>query len=87
MVNNLEQKRFSPRFRKRERVTIMNFDGETTYKGTLVNISRTGAMLAVKDPEALPDQFDVMIKNTKMTYQCQVIWRDKTHLGIAFMQL
>jgi hypothetical protein len=50
------------------------------------NLSATGACLAVPNPAAIPEQFDLLIKPELLKRHCRVAWRTADRIGIRFVE-
>jgi hypothetical protein len=51
---------------------------------TLSDVSKSGARLAVSDPSAVPDEFEILFKDDLRKW-CRVMRRSETHVGIKFV--
>jgi hypothetical protein len=53
---------------------------------TLIDISQTGARLAMRDPAAAPDEFLLRLALGRQALRhCAVVWRDGSSLGVRFI--
>jgi len=51
----------------------------------MVDVSAFGARLELKDVEAIPDQFTLVLSHDeRLRRQCKVVWRSKDAIGIEF---
>lgn len=51
----------------------------------LIDLSRSGAKLAVDDPAQLPDRFTLWLSRYgHPRYPCQVVWRTADSVGVRF---
>ncbi len=48
------------------------------------NISEGGACLAIADPRAVPDDFDLIFDSGYGTRHCRVVWRTESRIGVEF---
>jgi hypothetical protein len=48
------------------------------------DISLGGACLELKDPEKIPDSFDLIIGPSERRRPCDVAWRRENRIGVAF---
>jgi PilZ domain len=73
-------KRGAPRKNIRWGGIILDTDGAVVTQCTMVDVSASGAKLAVKKPSALPNTFNLLLsKKGGVRRQCEVVWRaDKT---------
>lgn len=68
---------------RKVRIGLISFnDGVMRCKTR--EITASGAILAVTDPLALPDRFDLVVPSENLVKGCSVIWRDTRRLGVAF---
>jgi len=52
---------------------------------TLVDISPSGAKVAVRDATELPPTFALLLtRDGKQNFSCRIVWRNTETLGIAF---
>jgi hypothetical protein len=52
---------------------------------TVINISDTGAKLAVEAPHEIPDDFTILLSANGHPYRrCHLIWRSAAHVGVTF---
>ena len=52
---------------------------------TLVDISASGAKLALDDATEVPSTFDLRLtRDGKSNFSCRIVWRNTDALGIAF---
>ena len=79
-------KRGAPRKNIRWGGTILDTDGAVVTRCTMVNVSASGAKLAVKEPSALPNTFNLVL-STKgdVRRQCEVVWRADKTIGVRFV--
>ena len=63
----------------------MAIDGDKLHGCVLSNISDGGARLDVDDPQAMPEQFMLVLSGTSgARRRCRVIWRGPGQVGVAF---
>jgi len=48
------------------------------------NATRTGAKLTVKDPNKLPDHFNLSIPSKGKTFRARIKWREANQIGVEF---
>ena len=80
-------KRDSERRRLHEPIeaVIANVDGSFHVGCVTIDISESGARLAVREPVQVPDQFILLLsKDAHVQRQCEVVWRDGNMLGVRF---
>jgi hypothetical protein len=52
---------------------------------TVLDISETGAKIAVDAPHEIPDDFTILLSAHGYPYRrCHLIWRSAAHVGVAF---
>jgi hypothetical protein len=61
---------------------LMNAAG-VEHKCTVLDISASGARIAVARPKSLPD--DVLVCIRRRIHKCKVIWRSDCEIGVAFV--
>ncbi|MBF0679548.1 MAG: PilZ domain-containing protein [Devosia sp.] len=49
---------------------------------TILNVSRSGVMIALPEDIALPDRISLIVGT--MLQPCEVVWRDGTSAGLRF---
>jgi hypothetical protein len=60
-------------------------DGSELQSCRIIDISGTGARLKVLQPEALPDQFLLLLSHDGKLYRlCSVVWRRDQAVGVQF---
>ena len=51
----------------------------------ILDVSDTGARLEAKQPDAVPDRFDLLLsQNGAPRRDCRVVWRDGKQVGVTF---
>jgi hypothetical protein len=50
------------------------------------DISDGGAKLSVPDENKVPDNFILILKNTRIRRKCNVIWRSRRSVGLQFTE-
>lgn len=50
------------------------------------NLSQDGAMIVLSDAVAAPADFDIMIRHKGDSRRARIVWRDRDHIGIQFLQ-
>jgi hypothetical protein len=59
--------------------------GLPTRECTVIDISDTGAKLAVDAPHEIPDDFTILLSAHGHPYRrCHLVWRSAAHVGVAF---
>lgn len=48
------------------------------------NLSKTGAALEVASPLGIPEEFVLSIPADYLKFQCRVVWRKPTRIGVRF---
>lgn len=62
-------------------------DGSRLLTCTLVDISTSGAKLAVEAADAIPDRFSLRLSRFgHPRYSCQTVWRNANLIGVTFAQ-
>ena len=52
---------------------------------TLIDISASGAKVALDDAAQIPSTFDLhLTRDGKQNFSCRIVWRNTEALGIAF---
>jgi methyl-accepting chemotaxis protein len=76
------------RKQKRRAVYIqvqLNRPGQQNLRCTLVDVSETGARLAVKDVTEVPDRFTIVMTARGVPYRkCRLVWRGANEVGVSF---
>jgi len=81
----MSEHRKSPR-RRTYKVARIAFQGERAQNHCLVrDLSDTGACLGIENPIGIPDSFNLVFDSGEPSRMCQVIWRNKKQIGIAFL--
>ena len=61
-------------------------DGSELQSCRIIDISGTGARLGVLQPEALPDEFLLLLSHDgKLSRLCSVVWRRDKSVGVQFI--
>jgi hypothetical protein len=55
-----------------------------TVRCVILNISEDGACLLVRDADAVPPVFQLMIDQAKTIHRCRVKWSTGNRLGVVF---
>ncbi|QPF81807.1 PilZ domain-containing protein [Bradyrhizobium genosp. L] len=80
----MEEKRRHPRTEVNEPAYVSS--GGSVMHCVVVNISAEGAAIEVANPAYVPDRFRlVMANDASVVYDSQVIWRQKTRIGLSFI--
>jgi hypothetical protein len=60
-------------------------DGLRLRNCRLIDISDSGAKLAIEDDDEIPDKFRLLLsRNGHSSYSCQVIWSGQGTIGVRF---
>ena len=78
-----QDKRNAPRLDLERPVQIIAGDAPP-IPCSLSDVSKSGARVAVADPAAVPDEFELLLKNDLRKW-CKVMRRSETHVGIKFV--
>ena len=79
-------KRGAPRKYIRMEGLIVDMDGTAICRCVLVDISKSGAKLAVKNTADVPDVFNLMLsKKGGVRRICEVAWREDRAMGVRFV--
>ncbi len=80
-----------PEYRKNKRRYILQgarmvvADGSVLEDCRIIDISGSGARIEVKDLDAVPDQFVLVLSyDGHLRRQCSVMWRSETTIGVEF---
>lgn len=61
-------------------------DGSAVQSCRMLDISGTGACLQVKEADAVPDQFVLLLsRDGRLQRQCSVVWRSEKTVGVEFV--
>ena len=81
-----DDKRGAPRKNIRLQGLILDTDGAIVTRCLMVNVSASGAKIAVKKPSALPNTFNLLLsKKGGVRRQCEVVWRADKTIGVRFV--
>ena len=62
-------------------------DGSPTRECALCDTSQEGALLAIADPDSLPDEFILTLSaDGAARRRCRVTWRTETQVGVEFLK-
>jgi hypothetical protein len=90
MVSAARTEAASERRKPRERAFLqakLSFaDGAVSFPCLAIQISATGAKLAIDDSISAPDRFQIEIPQRGVDCPAKMIWRRKGHMGVAFEQ-
>jgi hypothetical protein len=78
-----KDKRNAPRLDLERPVQIVGLN-TSPIVCTLSDVSKSGARLAVADPSAVPDEFEIQFKDDLRKW-CRVMRRSEKHIGIKFV--
>ena len=79
----MEDKRSPKRHRMLKHATIM-FGWAAGISCVVRNVSPTGACLEVASHSGIPDTFDLVFDHDKSRRACEVVWRKRLLIGVAF---
>jgi hypothetical protein len=80
-----KEKRIAPRQDVRWQGIVSDNQGVALSRCLLVNVSATGAKLAVEFPDKIPDSFVLVLsRNGGVRRVCDVKWRSGTTIGVRF---
>jgi PilZ domain len=54
-------------------------------RGSLIDISRSGARISIDNPADLPDEFMLDIRDD-LSRWCRVIWRGDNEVGVEYIE-
>jgi PilZ domain-containing protein len=84
--------RTRPDFRKNSRhfvrqgARLVLPDGSDVVMCLIIDISAAGARLQVKNPDALPDYFTLLLSHGgQLRRHCSIIWRSESAIGVEFV--
>ncbi|MGE0752845.1 MAG: PilZ domain-containing protein [Variibacter sp.] len=64
---------------------IISVDGVLSISCIVLDISESGARIAVENPADVPEEFILsFVDNARVSRLCQQVWRSDHHLGIKF---
>jgi len=74
--------------RKNERHQVLE-TGTISFQGSKIDcavhdISVGGAKLEIDSDTAIPDSFDLLMRNQSGKQRCHVVWRKQARIGVAF---
>src|SRR6476619_1985082 len=62
-------------------------DGSPTIECTLCDASQEGALLAVAEPDGVPDEFILALSSDGAARRrCRVAWRTENQIGVEFLK-
>jgi PilZ domain len=78
--------RKSARHYVRQGARLISADGRSLGVCVMHDISANGACLGSKTPDALPDNFILLLSHDgRLRRQCAVVWRKRDSLGVEFI--
>jgi len=80
------EKRRTRRIDLKRQGKISSLAGHSVAECIVVDISETGARLAVRIPEVVPDYFRLNYGAKSITPKCRVRWRRGKELGVEFFR-
>jgi PilZ domain len=81
-----ENRRAAPRHRYDGNVTRIGLEGSLTQQCQVLDISRTGVRLAVKNPDSLPETFILILSKGSIGRPARVKWRRGNEVGAEFFK-
>lgn len=79
-----EEHRFEPRKKTLKTCKVVFNNHYSVFDGIMVNLSNSGAMVKVKNPAFIANEFLLTTTFGKREYLCAVKWRDSHHVGVEF---
>jgi PilZ domain len=80
------ESRKSTRRYVRNGARIVGTDGAALGLCVMADLSSAGACLQVDAPDALPDEFILLLSHTgQLRRQCAVAWRTESSVGVKFI--
>ena len=80
-IMSADDKRGAPRKNIRLQGLILDTDGAIVTRCLMVNVSASGAKIAVKKPSALPNTFNLGLSKNGVRRQCGGLWCRQDHRG------
>jgi hypothetical protein len=78
--------RKSPRERKDDIVRLELDDGSASFRGTLCDLSATGARMSLSALYDMPARFALILPpNTRRP--CRLVWQSGQRIGVEFMRV
>ncbi|MGA2894101.1 MAG: PilZ domain-containing protein [Xanthobacteraceae bacterium] len=60
-------------------------DGVPLLKCTLIDLSDSGAKLALESTDDIPDRFSLWLsRDGQQSFSCRIVWCERTALGVQF---
>jgi hypothetical protein len=60
-------------------------DGGALVRCTLIDISESGAKIAIEEGEQVPESFNLCLSRWRHPrYACRVVWRNALAIGVTF---
>jgi hypothetical protein len=81
-----DERRRLPRRRTRLSAAVVHGPEDTTVACTVRDKSVTGARLLIQEGLSVPDAFHLLELTTGELHKAQVVWRDRTFVGVTFSQ-
>jgi hypothetical protein len=76
--------RKNPRRRLRYKAWIRLAQGVAPVVCNLSDMSEGGARVALSDPNAVPERFELILVEGAGGRPCQLVWRSDTEIGLRF---
>ncbi len=78
--------RRAERVRSFLRARIIYNNQNSTIDCTIKNFSLHGAKIELNDTMSIPNSFDLEVPQKGRTYRARLSWRDKTSIGVEFIE-
>jgi hypothetical protein len=77
-----ERRRHARRAVQQPALAVLN-DGVRRLDATIVDVSISGARIALDEPAEVPDQFYLLVPKHRLQ-PCRVVWRSERFLGVSY---
>jgi len=78
------ERRKSKRVKGAGRAALVSLTDVDIAECMLRDVSPTGALIQVEDPEIIPDYFKLKVLGARQVMKCRVRWREGSDMGIEF---
>ena len=85
MIEETPDHRDTRRHRVLKGALIVFHSAGSTINCTVRNLSETGAQLRVVSVVGIPDRFVLHLSDKTTNWNCEVVWRKGTELGVRFL--
>ncbi len=85
-MGHQDERRRLPRRRTRLSAAAVYGSDETVVACTVRDKSATGARLLIQEGSSVPDTFHLLELTTGELHHAQVVWRDRTFVGVTFAE-